>query len=41
MEVHKLEEYEEEVTVLVGMGSPEDAGTQQGGSARSESCQQF
>ena len=30
MEVYKLEEFKEEVIVLVGLGSPEEAGTQQG-----------
>ena len=28
MEVYKLEEFEEEVTVLVSVGSPEEAGTE-------------
>ena len=37
MEVYKLEEFEEEVTVL----SPEEAETQQRGGSRSESCQVF
>ena len=32
---------EEEVTVLVDVGSPEEAGTQQGDSSRSESFQEF
>ena len=31
MEVYKLGESEEEVTVLVGIGFPEEAGMQQGG----------
>ena len=31
MEVYKLEELEEDDTVLVGVGSPEEAGTQHGG----------
>ena len=31
MKVYQLEESEDEVTVLVGMGSPEEAGMQQGG----------
>ena len=31
MKIYKLEESEEEVTVLVGMGSPEEAEMQQGG----------
>ena len=31
VEIYKLEESEEEVTVLVGVGSPEKAGMQQGG----------
>ena len=31
MEVYKLEEFKEKDTVLVGLGSPEEAGTQQGG----------
>ena len=30
MEVYKLEEYKVEVIVFVGVGSPEEAGTQQG-----------
>ena len=30
MEAYKLEQAEEEVTVLVGVGSPEEAGTQHG-----------
>ena len=30
MEVYKLEESEEQFTVLAGVGSPEEAGTQQG-----------
>ena len=37
MEIYKLEEYEKRVTVLVGVGSQEEAGTQlRGGSSRSE-----
>ena len=31
VEVYKLEEFEEENTVLVGVGSPEETGTQQEG----------
>ena len=31
MKVYKLEESEEQDTVLVGVGFPEEAGTQQGG----------
>ena len=31
VKVYQLEESEEEVTVLVGVGSPKKAGTQQGG----------
>ena len=31
VEVYKLEESKEEVTVLVDVGSPEEAGTQEGG----------
>ena len=31
MEIYQLEEYEEEFTVLVDVGSPRKAGTQQGG----------
>ena len=31
MKIYKLEESEEEVSVLVGVGSPEKTGTQQGG----------
>ena len=31
MEVYKLEKSEDEVTVLVGVGSPEEAGMQLGG----------
>ena len=30
MDVYKLKESKEEITVLVGVGSPEEAGTQQG-----------
>ena len=42
MEVYKLEDSEEEVTVLVYVGYPEEAGKQQGGSSfRSESFQEF
>ena len=37
VKVYKLEGSEKEVTVLVGLGSPEEAG----GSPRSESCQEF
>ena len=36
MEVYKLEESEEEVTVLVGVGFSEEAGTQQGANSRTE-----
>ena len=38
MELYKLEESEEEVIVMVNVGSPEEAGSQQRGSSRSESC---
>ena len=31
VEEYKLEEFKEEVTVLVGVGSPEETGTQHGG----------
>ena len=41
MEVYKLEDSEEEVTELVGAGFPEEAGSQQGGSSMSGSCQEF
>ena len=34
MEAYKLEESEEEVTVLVSVGSPEEARTQQVGAAQ-------
>ena len=41
MEAYKLEESEEVVTALVNVGSLADAGMQQGGRSRSESCQEF
>ena len=31
MEVYKIEEFEEDGTVLVGVGPPEEAGIRQGG----------
>ena len=36
-----MEEFEKEVTVLVGVVSPEDQERSSGGSSRSESCQKF
>ena len=36
-----VEESEEEVTVLVGMGSPKKQGRSRESSSRSESCQEF
>ena len=41
MEVYKLEESEEEDTVLVGVESSEEVGTQQEGQLNSESCRMF
>ena len=41
MEVYQLEESEEEVTVLVGMGSLKKQARKREGSSRSESCQEF
>ena len=39
--VYKPEKSEEEVTQLIGVGSPEKAETQQGDSSRSESCLEY
>ena len=41
VEVHKLEEREKEVTVMVDVGSPAGAWTQQRGRSRSESSAVF
>ena len=41
MEVYQLEESEEEVIVLVGVGSQKKQGRSSEGSSRSESCQEF
>ena len=41
MEIYQLEESEEEVTVLEGVGSPKKQERNREGSSSSESCQEF
>ena len=41
VKVYKLKESEKKVAVLVDVGFPKEAGTQQGGHCRSGSCLEF
>ena len=41
MDIYKLEESKEEVTMMVDVGPPGKAGMKQGGSSRSERSQEF